>query len=582
MPVTDIKEIRILPPLALGRLGSSDEPMHNYDAEPPTAGAGFRTPKPADTLVINPESGEVIRAVTPPEVKFHDGAGRIKPVAPFLEVWARFTDDGPFEPLTVAALDDLRLTAADVKWTVRVGNLKMFRRTGDVGDRITAEVGPEQLTGHARLELLGRAGNFRPDRTVGLGWAQYVRPGAAFPEIRLRFTPARGLVYGHTAGGVITPERAVYDPTAGRWDTHDDRNVSSASPTPRARFATSPGATYARTRPAPNGRRVNLGYFDDSCDGIVLASLRLGDRALRAIARVAVGPPDFAPDSLPVRSVADDLGQMLLGAESDAVTAEEVIDMVRRAAETMRLMNTETQNRQFPFWVTAAQQAFGPGGANYFQVRALHEGLLQAVQGLRAPPDSPQRPPAVAALEAITRILRPAEATADYSVTAPAGERPAMQRMPAFMRGSDGDLLALSRRQQNAVRKAAAQFKPTAGGEATPLAAMIRMINQNQFAATLHSAVALPAGGTLAALFATPDRLLAYLADPSSVARGATAASLGLAGKRLVIPKDPVNSALFSMVSNPTHPMHGVLSAYQDPTLQVSGIEVIRQWIMSL
>jgi hypothetical protein len=581
MPVTDIKEIRILPPLALGRLGSSDEPMHNYDAIAPAAGAGFRTLTPAETLVVNPQSGEVIRAVTPPDVKFRDGAGRIKPVAPFLEVWARFTDDGPFEPLTVAALSDLGLTEGDVKWAVHVGNLKMFRRSGDAGDRVTADLGADQLGGHARQELLGQAGNFRPNRTVSLGWAQYVRPTAAFPEIRLRFTPARGLVYGHTTGGVIPPERTVYDPVAGRWDTHADRPLDT-SPTPRARRPTSPSGTYARTRPAPNGRRVNLGYLDDSCDGIVRASLRLGDRELRTFARVAAGPPDFAPDSFPVRSVADDFAQMLHGVEPETVTAPEVLDVVLRAVETMRLMNTETQNRQFPFWVPAAQQPFGAGRANYFQTRALHEGLLQAAQGLTAPVDSAQRQQAVAALEAISRILRAPEKTGDYSTVGPAGERPAMQRMPALMRGSDGDLLCLTRRQQNVIRKAAVQFGVPAGGKTTIPAAMTRLINQHQFAATLHSAITLPAGGTLAGLFATPDRLLAYLSDPASVARGPVAGSLGLTGKRLVTPRDPPNSAFFAMVSNPAHPMNGVLSAYQDSALQVSGVEVIRQWILSL
>ena len=32
MPVTAIHEIRLLPPLAIGRFGSSAEPMHNYDS----------------------------------------------------------------------------------------------------------------------------------------------------------------------------------------------------------------------------------------------------------------------------------------------------------------------------------------------------------------------------------------------------------------------------------------------------------------------------------------------------------------------------------------------------------------------
>ena len=35
MPVTNIHEIRLLPPLAIGRFGSSAEPMHNYEFDRP-------------------------------------------------------------------------------------------------------------------------------------------------------------------------------------------------------------------------------------------------------------------------------------------------------------------------------------------------------------------------------------------------------------------------------------------------------------------------------------------------------------------------------------------------------------------
>jgi hypothetical protein len=583
MPVTDIHEIRLLPPLAVGRFGSSDEPMHNYDVLPPrdANGTGFHVLQPAETLVVHPQDGSIVRAVTPPEVKFRDGAGGIKPVAPFLEVWARYTADGPFEPPTLTALNDLQLGPADVHWTVRVGNLKMFRRTGDVRDRITAEILPDQLAGHSRQELRGRAPNFRPNRTITLGWIQYIRPTTAFPEIRLRFTPGRGLVYGHTASDVISSERAIYDPVAGRWDTHSDM-VMPTSPTPRARLFTSPGGIYAQTRPAPGQRRANLGYFDDSCDGVVQVTLRVSGRELTSLARIGSGPPDFAPDSFPIRSLADDLEQMLLGSEVAEVTGEQVIDFVRRAMETMRLMNTETQNREFPFWVPEAQEAFGPGGARYLPTLALHQGLLQALQGFLAQADSPQRQQAIAALEAILRILRTPEKTADYSLQAPAGERPGMQRMPALMRSSDGDLLALTRRQQNLLRKAVDQFQPAPSGENTPRAAMIRMIRHHQFAATLHSTFSLPGDGTLADLFARPEELLDYLAAPTSVTRGSVAVQLGLSGQRLVTPKDPTGSTFFTLISNVAHPMNSVLSLYQDPVLQIDGIEVVRQWILSL
>lgn len=92
---------------------------------------------------------------------------------------------------------------------------------------------------------------------------QAVKSMAEFPGIRLRFTPGRGLVYGHTAGGVIPESRAIYDPVAGGWDMHSDSNTPSHPEVPRAAQSTVPGGVYARTR-----QGTNLGYFDDACDGI--------------------------------------------------------------------------------------------------------------------------------------------------------------------------------------------------------------------------------------------------------------------------------------------------------------------------
>jgi hypothetical protein len=76
MPVTDVKEIRLLPPLAIGRFGDSAEPMHNYEAVLNNA-TSYRDLVPADTLVVDPNSGEIVQKFQPPAVRFKDGAGRI-------------------------------------------------------------------------------------------------------------------------------------------------------------------------------------------------------------------------------------------------------------------------------------------------------------------------------------------------------------------------------------------------------------------------------------------------------------------------------------------------------------------------
>jgi hypothetical protein len=116
-----IVELRILPPLAISRLGSSHEPLENYElvVEDPL---GHRIIKPAETLRVDRATGEIVEAYTPKEIRFRDG-DQIRPVAPFLEVFAR-TGDEVLEPLTIDLLRAEGLSPADVRWTVTVGNIK--------------------------------------------------------------------------------------------------------------------------------------------------------------------------------------------------------------------------------------------------------------------------------------------------------------------------------------------------------------------------------------------------------------------------------------------------------------------------
>src|SRR4029079_13916741 len=107
---------------------------------------------------------------------------------------------------------------------------------------------------------------------------------------------------------------------------------------------TNPADIYAG-KSDKDGNWVSLGYLDDECAGLVEMRLKVGDRELTALARIGAGPPAFAPDSFPVRTVADELEQALLGAHVErgggSAEAEEI---VRRSAETVRLMNTAVMN----------------------------------------------------------------------------------------------------------------------------------------------------------------------------------------------------------------------------------------------
>lgn len=566
--MAQITELFIEPSIAIARLGSSPQPMENYSLES-NQPDGYRDIVGADTLFVDPVSGAIARADTPAEVTFKDGQGRVKPVAPFFELWARFDDDEEARPLTREDLQSRGLSEDDIEWQVDVANLKIFRRTGQVGDRIDAQVEASALHGHQAVEMQGRALNFKtPQNFVPFGTLRYIRPSDDFPEIRLRFTPAAGSVFGPTVDQHISADRAIYDATRGNWDTHTDGFTPNV-PEPRARIFTAPGGIFAQDPPGNN-----LGYFDDSCDGIIRVSIK-GLDLPPAKARVTSGPPDYAPDSLPVRTVLDDLEQMELGPVVDDVTADEVIDIIRRALETQRLMHTEAENQAFPFWETSAQGSFTPAQANWAHAVSRHSEILRSLEGLKAAADSPERAAAHGTLQFISTqgILRSVDRSHDYSPEN-------MRRMPALMRGADGGLLALSRRMQAKVERGLEVFTPGNQSGNSPAAALDRLTAAFASMAGLHAGVPLPGGGTLASIFADPVQLKDHLRN--GTAEGSQAIANGLQGQPLVVPGDPAASAFIQLIQLSSHPMNGAMSAYQDSVTGDNGIIVIQNWISSL
>ena len=99
MPIT---ELRILPPLAIARLGAST-PLAAYSLALPEGNPlGFRQIVPQPTLEIDDKTGTITSAKAPESIQFKDD-GQIRPVAPFLEVWA-VTGPDTLEPLTLDLL----------------------------------------------------------------------------------------------------------------------------------------------------------------------------------------------------------------------------------------------------------------------------------------------------------------------------------------------------------------------------------------------------------------------------------------------------------------------------------------------
>lgn len=466
-----IQELRILPPLAVGRLGAAKEALEAFELQVvPERPLDYRRIVPQPTLVVDEQSGEIVKSYVPERIRFKDDHKQIRPVAPFLEVFA-ITSEQPGElvPLTLDLLAQEGIPLANLCWQVTVANIKVFRRTGDHNDKITAQI--DNLQHHGRQPLLGQCANFLPGRSLPLGSVQFIKPTADYPQIRLRFTPAAGKVYGSSLKRRIDPNKVVgfglkrhidpdieeddpiindpalvlYDIQKGHWRGYAEEG---AGPT-----LTNPAQIFAGYSDGSN--QVSWGYLDDECDGYVRVCLQLvGGPLLTAQGCIGAGPPAFAPDSLPVRVISDELEQILYGCEVDqeTVSIDEAEELVRRALESVRLMNTAVMNgntihgRQNVVSTMVRQDTsdferyYEPIAAialvDNLALRALHERVFSTLSAGGAP--------------WFSEALRRPEEIGDLSAKA-------RRKMPAMMRGADGRGLTLTRRQIDIVIKAAAK-----------------------------------------------------------------------------------------------------------------------------
>lgn len=358
-----IQSLFINPPIAVARLGGSTVPQDAYLwVELPDPRADGETAiVPTWSFTIRADGSAAVSM--PTELVLRDGA-LIRPVCPFLEVWARVGEDGSDPatwremPLTASLLaeqgaDELRLT-----FIIDAHNLKAARRTKDpalgFGTHPAVEVRGDQ---HQPVALLATSPpDARPpmiprNHTISLGSVQIIRsrpnpPGMTnevdLDVIRLRFTPARGQFYGPPQAAETTRSRpfpavgqanAFLDPKAGWFGAVDETVVE-------------PSDTYdgAETRGARS-----LGVVDDTCEARIEVRLRLaGSRTpLRAFANVFVAPPDFGPDRRPFLSLADELNDRSADAamRNAGMSAGDrdawVEDLFERVYETLSLLNLD-------------------------------------------------------------------------------------------------------------------------------------------------------------------------------------------------------------------------------------------------
>jgi hypothetical protein len=379
--VTSLLNLYVLPPFAVARLGASDTPVDAFDwvENPATHGAGKTVIRPAVSLRVLPDGS--IQPYMPSVILFRDGPGqKIRPTAPFFELWARFDDAADPQPLTETRLEQIGSSLARVSWRVRAANLKAARRTKSPADGFGAEV-TLRANEHAPVPLLAVSPNV-PEAAplvmaiapILLGRVQAIRPypgtqlGVDLDVIRIRFTPGAGEVFGPpsatTAADPDAPEGSIR-----QYEIVPERNRILNGEAGWARFR--PTNDLEQPEPADTFDGVldtatgiggqSWGVVDDTCDVVIEATVEIGSDRFIATARASAGPPDFAPDRRPFMSLADDLADRELPALTPAQiaeeeTVEEVADLLRRVFETVSLTNLDALRRM----TMSRQQANDP------------------------------------------------------------------------------------------------------------------------------------------------------------------------------------------------------------------------------
>ena len=484
MAEDSIRRIFFNPSVAIARLGGSLTPLDAFDWGPgdPYTVAETRI-KPAWTLDVRPDGSVSPRL--PRRLILRDGT-LLRPVAPFLELWA-LTGDGasPADlravPVTTDLLAANGATTADLVFTLEAMNRKAERRSPRDGRVNPAHLRfgtfpPVALLGndHGAVDVLGTSPPdaprpmIPPGRSIPLGRLQVMRPApqpAAPPwpaevridVVRVRFTPARGRFYGpreaaEPVGGAAFPavpaDRAFLDREAGWFGA------------PRS----------DRTQPDDTLDEValgtSLGVVDDTCDARLDAELRLAGPGapLRCRANSGVGRPEYSSDRRPFLSLADELNDREHDGNRDQLSDEElarwVEDLFERVYEVVSAMDVD-------WWRvlsarTLQEDELLPEGIPNDGVPVPHRAMGGRDRlrdpNISIPPPSPNlaqpmsqrprdRPRNLSDLGQLAEFVRTNPNTLAELVRPPlATGRAASQsmQMPPFMRNSNGRALSLA------------------------------------------------------------------------------------------------------------------------------------------
>lgn len=381
MAAERILAVFFLPPMAIGRLGGGATPLESFIwAEDPTLHGSHPTViEPAVTFEVQDDGS--LRTYMPTSLRFRDG-DRLRPVAPFFELWATVEDaQGGCRdlPLTLDLLAAHGATLDHIQYTITVANRKAQRRTGSAACAYIAQrqVRGTDHTKHPLLAWSPHNADEEPlvwfDHPIPLGHFQVIRPlprsenGVNLAIARVRFTPARGEVYGPStaiAGPASSvPPGQMFPPQTEQGRLHElvpPQNRILNPNTPWSRYV---GDALGQQDPQPSdsydgskiGDQTSWGVVDDTCDGVIEARVVLHGERFVAQARVLASTPDYSPDRRPFFSFAEDLADRdcppLPPLEQwDPATLEtteaEIADLFERAFETASQVNLDAMRWQ--------------------------------------------------------------------------------------------------------------------------------------------------------------------------------------------------------------------------------------------
>src|SRR5262245_16607628 len=362
------------PPLAIARVGGSSTPLDAFvwDSDTSIHGANRTVIRPDVTLKVLPDAS--LRPYLPNVIQFRDG-DQLRPVAPFFELWATVERDGgpcQEEPLNLLLLQTVGILPDSVEYTVTVGNRKAQVRARSAACAYIARINA-MGNDHERKPLDAfsphNAGQeplvFRDD-PIRLGEFQVIKPiarqamGVDLSVLRVRFTPARGEVYGPPTAiagpaSPLPPGEALQAVTLG-GRLHDIVPKRNRILNPKSRWCHYVMDEFGQEDPQPSdsydganvGKNRSWGVVDDTCDGTIEVQVAIKGVRHVAAARVLSSCPDYAPDRRPFNSFADDLadrdyGRMDIGNTEDDLkeTQAEIADLFERAFETSSLMNLD-------------------------------------------------------------------------------------------------------------------------------------------------------------------------------------------------------------------------------------------------